>query len=324
MLEKLLDVEEDACVENVAIGASTITVFLKALKQFCGDVIEVHSNYTTHENRVLYEVILNSSNEVERQSKPKIMLEAGQQAGSQPVMLALYVIEQLVACEEYSDMIEKVTWVILPCTNPDGQEYMRCNREPWYKNLKPLEENQSFGVDISRNFDDSWNACSLPDNIFSHDYRGPTAASENETQFISDAIEKHKQDLKAYVSLRRDGHAILYPFASKSITTEALERATSVAGEIAAKVNQRSGGIQSFLNTSIHDMNGDARCGHSVDYAYNKHGIPFTYEMRVFPETTNRIMSKFQTLPKGYEGVLRNGYFSGIRELFNIIASDKT
>lgn len=56
---------------------------------------------------------------------PVIMLEAGQEAGQQPVELALFIIEQLVACQEYNDLIEKIRWVVLPCTNPDGMAYSR-------------------------------------------------------------------------------------------------------------------------------------------------------------------------------------------------------
>lgn len=54
-----------------------------------------------------------------------IIIEAGQEGGNEPVMLALYVIQQLVACQELNDMIEKVRWVILPCANPDGLEFCR-------------------------------------------------------------------------------------------------------------------------------------------------------------------------------------------------------
>lgn len=57
--------------------------------------------------------------------KPVIIIEAGQQGGTEPVGLALYLVEQLVACEEYENMLNRVTWVVLPCTNPDGQEYSR-------------------------------------------------------------------------------------------------------------------------------------------------------------------------------------------------------
>lgn len=33
-----------------------ITIFLQALSQFCGEVIEVHNDSSTYENRLLYEV----------------------------------------------------------------------------------------------------------------------------------------------------------------------------------------------------------------------------------------------------------------------------
>lgn len=61
----------------------------------------------------------------EADPKPIFVIEAGQEGGSESVMLALFVIEQLVACEEYEPMLKNVRWVILPCTNPDGQEYSR-------------------------------------------------------------------------------------------------------------------------------------------------------------------------------------------------------
>ncbi|VVC97956.1 unnamed protein product [Leptidea sinapis] len=284
MLNNLLDVEEDPCIENVAIGASTV-------------------------------VVKSQSTE----AKPKIMIEAGQQAGSMPVMMALFLIEQLVACEEYSDMLSKADWVFLPSTNPDGQEYLRNDREPWKKNMVPIDDTLSLGVDISRNFDASWKDCGINDNVFSADYPGPAPNSENETVFITEMLEKHKTNLKVYVSLRRDGHALLYPLASSRKALTTLKEAQNKAGDIANKINQRSGTLQWFRNSSIFDMNGQAFCGHSVDYAFNKYAIPYAYEMRVFPESDTRILSNFQTLPKGYDVSLRNGYFTGIRELYNLV-----
>ncbi|XP_050674442.1 zinc carboxypeptidase-like [Leptidea sinapis] len=320
MLNNLLDVEEDPCIENVAIGASTISIFLRAIKQYCGELVELNDNHYTYENRILYEVVVKSQS---TEAKPKIMIEAGQQAGSMPVMMALFLIEQLVACEEYSDMLSKADWVFLPSTNPDGQEYLRNDREPWKKNMVPIDDTLSLGVDISRNFDASWKDCGINDNVFSADYPGPAPNSENETVFITEMLEKHKTNLKVYVSLRRDGHALLYPLASSRKALTTLKEAQNKAGDIANKINQRSGTLQWFRNSSIYDMNGQAFCGHSVDYAFNKYAIPYAYEMRVFPESDTRILSNFQTLPKGYDVSLRNGYFTGIRELYNLVFNVK-
>ncbi|XP_072942601.1 zinc carboxypeptidase A 1-like [Epargyreus clarus] len=323
MLETLVDRDEAECIENAALGTSTITIFLKALKQFCGDIVDVRNDYRTYEGRHLYEVSIKSS-EAERQDTgtiPIILIEAGQQGGIGPVDLALYIIEQLVACKEYNDMIEKAHWVILPCTNPDGFEYVRYNRESWHKNFRPTNDNMTYGVDISRNFNESWNICPNPGNSFSQDYGGDSPASENETLFMINVFNKYRGGLKAYLSLRRDGHSILYPFASINGTTD-IDVTRKKAGDIAAKVNYRAGVVQWFVNDSIFNMNGKPHCGHSVDYMFINHHIPYSYEMRVFLESDRHVLNKFQKLPPGYKVSLRNGYFSGIRELYNVVHNE--
>ncbi|KAG6449685.1 hypothetical protein O3G_MSEX006170 [Manduca sexta] len=324
MLDTLLDREEAACIEDAAIGTSTITVFLKALKKYCGEHIEVNNEYVTYEGRHLYEVVLKSSKDSGRQEdqKPVLVLEAGQQGGTEPVMLALYVIEQLVACQEYNELIDKVRWVILPCTNPDGQEYARFNHMLWKKNLRPSDDRLSFGVDISRNFDTQWGSCPRVDSGFSQIFPGLAPASENETVFIKNVLSKYKKDAKVYASIKRDGHSIGYPYGYMKSNAPNNVLLIKVSGEVASKVNQRTGGVHLFLNNSIYELEGKPYCGHSVDYAYDL-GIPLSFDMRVFLGNDNRIMTKFQTLPRGYETSLRNGYFSAIRELYNAIINEK-
>ncbi|KAM3963336.1 carboxypeptidase B1 [Aphomia sociella] len=322
MLKELKDRDEESCIEDVSIGASTVAIFLKALNEYCGEFIHVISEIYTFEGRNLYEVVINSTLTVEEKEEPKpiILLEAGQLGGTEPVTLALYVIEQLVACKENDEMIQKVRWVILPSTNPDGQEYNRFTK--WTKNVMPSDGTPSIGVDISRNFESQWGSCPRIDSGFSPIYPGAAPVSENETLFIKDVLNKYKKDIKVYLSIRRDGHAIMYPYSyTKNYPTNS-EKLIKVAGDITAKVNQRAGGVSMFLNHSIYEFEGKPRCGHSVDYAHDI-GIPLTYEMRVFLGSDNLIMSKFQTLPRGYETSLRNGYFSGIRELYNIIIKEK-
>lgn len=55
--------------------------------------------------------------------KPIIIIDGGQRAGSETTNVILVLLQQLVACDEYSDMLLKVKWVLLPCVNPDGMEY---------------------------------------------------------------------------------------------------------------------------------------------------------------------------------------------------------
>lgn len=193
---------------------------------------------------------------------------------------------------------------------------------PWKKNQFFSFENQINGVDITRNFDDAFHDCGLMYNGYSPEYQGSKALSEAESTFITKTLNKYKNKLRAYVSIRRDGHALLYPYASNNATIYGVKKLKEKAAEIAAKVNHKSGFIEMLVTSSIIEMNSKPHCGHSVDYVFNKFDQPYAYEMRVFLESDHRAMSKFQTLPRGYEGNLKMGYLSVIKELYNIVVSE--
>lgn len=193
----------------------------------------------------------------------------------------------------------------------------------WRKNLRPSEDNLSYGVDISRNFEGDWKACPTVSSGFSPYYPGVSAGSENETIFIQNVLNKYRKEVKAYLSIRRDGHSIAYPYGTESSGPPSTPQLEKAAGAIAARVNQRAGSIHLFTNKSIYDLNGKARCGHSVDYAHQFMNILYTFEIRVFLETDSKIMAKFQNLPRGYDSTLRSGYYSGIKELYNIVTKEK-
>lgn len=177
------------------------------------------------------------------------------------------------------------------------------------------------GVDITRNLDYKWNLCAAR-APYSPKYQGPSPNSEIETKFIKKTIDHYKTNLKAYLSLRINGHSLLYPYAHTDKIPSTVKDLIKAARNITTKINQKAGNIQVFVNSSIHDSNSEPQCGHTVDYAYDT-GIPLTYEMRVFMGNDKQIMSNFQTLPVGYENSLRNGYFNGIRELYNIVIDPK-
>lgn len=183
--------------------------------------------------------------------------------------------------------------------------------------MKRTSDGPSYGVDVSRNFDHQWYSCDRMESGFSPIYAGETPGSEQETRFIQNAMTHHMKSLKAYVSIRRDGHGILYPYGySGAVPTHS--RLTKVAGDIAEKVNLRLGGIKNFVNDSIFNANGFAHCGHSVDYAFDA-GVGLAYEMRVFQESDNRMISQFQKQPTGYERSLRAGYLTGLKELYKAV-----
>lgn len=180
----------------------------------------------------------------------------------------------------------------------------------------------SYGVDLSRNFDHHWGDCKKTENSFSPYYQGLSSFSENETRFVRDVINHYKNQAKAYISVRKNGHSLLYPYAYTKVKIDDEAQYKKVAEEIVEKVNQRAGVIQLFNTESIFSMNGKAHCGHSVDYAFDM-GIPNTFEMRVFLGSETEVMSRFQSLPRGYHNSLLLGYISGFKKLFEIITTEK-
>lgn len=192
----------------------------------------------------------------------------------------------------------------------------------WRKNLKPSEDKMAYGVDLSRNFDHQWGACNKCDNTFSSNYPGVAPFSENETRFVRDVMNKYKNQAKAYISVRTNGHSLLYPYAYTNVKIDSEEQYKKVAEEITDKVNQRAGVIQLFNTEPIYSMNGKAHCGHSVDYAFDL-GIPNAFEMRVFLGSETQVMTKFQPLPRGYHNNLLLGYLSGFKKLYEVITSNK-
>ncbi|RVE48320.1 hypothetical protein evm_007071 [Chilo suppressalis] len=323
MIDDLITKGETPCISEAAIGSSTITIFLKAIQKYCANVTEVYQDKLTYEGRNLYEILIRTSPDNGKEDeRPVIAIDAGQEAGSHSMEFALYLIEQLISCEENDEMISNVRWVIMPSVNPDGREYSRNNRIKWRKNVMTSADGMSFGVDISRNFEGDWKACPTVHSSFSPVYPGPNAASEVETQFVQGVLSKYKKDIKMYISLRRDGHSFNYPHGYESSYAVSRPKLEKVATMVAAKVNQRAGGVHLFTNQSIFELNGKPYCGHSVDYAHQLLSIPYAFEMRVFLGSVNDIMSAFQSLPRGYDTTLRTGYYSGIKELYNILTKD--
>ncbi|KAJ0174171.1 hypothetical protein K1T71_010317 [Dendrolimus kikuchii] len=323
MLESLRHADEETCIEDAVIGSSSVVIFLKALNQFCGDIIKVQYEYKTFESRHLYEVTIeHNTPEIQRNQKPVIIIDAGMEGGADSTNFGLYIIEQLTACKEYEEMIEKVRWVILPCVNPDGLEHDAFFVGIWRKNSRPSEERLGIGVDISRNFDSQWGSCPRVDSPFAPNFPGLAPSSENETVFVKNTLNKYKKDAKIYLSIKRNGHAILFPYAYTKNQPSNHVQLEKITAEVASKVNQKAGGVHLFVNNSIYDFEGKPHCGHNVDFAHEM-GIPLSFEMRVFLGYDNFIMSKFQALPRGYENSLRSGYFSGIREFYNVITNEK-
>uniref|UniRef100_A0A915KP98 Peptidase M14 carboxypeptidase A domain-containing protein n=1 Tax=Romanomermis culicivorax TaxID=13658 RepID=A0A915KP98_ROMCU len=95
------------------------------------------------------------------------MIEAGMHAREwATVNVALYVAYELVTNGEMRDLLENLTWYIIPVVNMDGYDYSWRKDRTWRKNTvkcraDSLDCRACAGVDLNRNFDVHWNGKSV-------------------------------------------------------------------------------------------------------------------------------------------------------------------
>ena len=105
-------------------------------------------------------------------------------------------------------------WFVI-VANPDGYQYSFDTERLWRKNLRDNDNDGQItvgdGVDPNRNFDEHWgydNEGSSPDEA-DETYRGPSPASEPETQFMQGLIDRIKPKFQS--NLHSVGEWLLYP-----------------------------------------------------------------------------------------------------------------
>lgn len=176
---------------------------------------------------------------------------------------------------------------------------------------------------MSRNFQNKWLGCRQGRNLHHKDYPGVRPFSEKETQFVRYILAKYNGQTSVYVTVRRNGHSLLYPYAaSKKRLCNTKKKIMHLASGITNKVNQRPDVIQfSSMTPFMQYVRTYLRCGHSVDYAYD-HGIRYAFEMHVFLGVEFEVMSLFKALPKTYFNSLFIGYISGIRTLYELLVAE--
>ena len=88
------------------------------------------------------------------------------------------------------DTFRYYSFYIMPVANPDGYIYTWTTNRFWRKNRRP-----NGGVDLNRNFPETWNICPPSDGCSSSNpgsdfYRGPFAGSEPETQAVLELAQR--------------------------------------------------------------------------------------------------------------------------------------
>jgi hypothetical protein len=113
------------------------------------------------------------------------------------------------------DLLNKVELYFVPVANPDGYQYTFDHERLWRKNLHDNDADGAItgndGIDPNRNFNEHWKYDEEgSSSIFSSQtYRGPSAASEAETQAMQGLINRVDPEMQA--NWHSYGPLILFP-----------------------------------------------------------------------------------------------------------------
>ena len=202
------------------------------------DLTETYNVSPTYEDRHIFAMKI-SDNVSDDEDEPNFLMVSCHHAREivTPV-IALYAIEQLTT--EYGNDPDVTSAVdnyeiwISPVWNPDGYEYCYYYDNWWRKNRNPPD-----GVDLNRNYPFGWDSwCSGSTDPYSETYKGPSAASEAETQTMM--VFTDDRHFAKVIDYHSYGREVLYgycchshPFSSFFYTEAvALSNAAGYSGAI--------------------------------------------------------------------------------------------
>ena len=203
-------------------------------------------------------------------------------------------------------------WFVISA-NPDGYQYSFDTERLWRKNLRDNNNDGQItvgdGVDPNRNFDEHWgydNEGSSPDEA-DETYRGPSAASEPETQFMQGLIDRIRPKFQS--NLHSFGEWLLYPQGWQIGTLDADNPLYVALGGTDA--NSAIEGFNPGQSAdTLYVTNGE-----TTDYADTNAGtVAYTPELGegeegagfVFPDNEALIQAEFERLLPFHLGLARS------------------
>lgn len=216
---------------------------------------------------------------------------------------ALYFIRQLTAYYKTDPTIQKlfehITFVIVPCVNPDGYEFTRSSTNPhirlWRKNrslMQCREDNWGRkrccrGVDLNRNFDFHFKETGSSDDPCSEIYQGTAAFSEPETRAIRDAIlsRRYRGRVDAFITLHTYSQIWIHPYGHRKDSYPGDIRELYDVGKKAAKALQKVYGTKYVVGSGADTLY--PASGGSEDWAKHTGGIKFVYLLELRPDEKN-------------------------------------
>lgn len=233
--------------------------------------------------------------------------------------ISIDIIEYLLTRYETDNSVKK--WVdnneiwVIPMFNVDGNNKMWNFDKWWRKNTR-----DGHGVDLNRNYPTGWNKCNgSSGRKSSQTYRGPSPASEPETQAMMKFIEEVRPVFD--ISYHAYSELVIFPFGCSGERTATKEVVEKVGKDIAAKLGYKPGTAWELL------YNAD---GGDIDWMYDVFQvIPYVIEVNSSRQGFQPSYSKWRdiTVEKnrvGWMHILDRVGKSGVRGVVTSAFNDIT
>lgn len=143
-------------------------------------------------------------------------------------------------------ILETLDLWLLPCSNPDGRDYVMTVDDLWRKNRRDNPATTCDGVDLNRNLDFLWGvtegqtSCSPCSDV----YCGPSAFSEPETRNVKYLLDTRRID--CFVDVHSYSELILYPWGhAPTQTVDPTQRFTGLPSGTCSGIGQP--GYQEYM-----------------------------------------------------------------------------
>ena len=206
------------------------------------------------QNRNIYAVKISDNPDVnESSTEAPVYFDALHHAREPQAMASMmyymyWLLENYGTDPEVTYLLNNREIFFVPVVNPDGYVYNQSTNPngggSWRKNRR--NNGGSFGVDLNRNYDYGWgNNSGSSNDPGSETYRGPSAASEPETQAIKNFVSTINP--KIAFSMHSVAGRYLNPYGYTD-TTISYEIYSEFSSDFAASNNYLYGTVKEMLN----------------------------------------------------------------------------
>jgi len=212
----------------------------------------------------------------------------------------LYIANKLVT--EYgvntviTQLVDAYDFTIVPTANPDGYTFTWTTTRLWRKNRR-VNSNNSYGVDLNRNWGDHWCEEGASRDPNSDTYCGSGPFSEPETQTLR-AITQQYSPFSAAIDFHSYGQLILRPYGWTNTPPTNNAQLTTVGNGLRDAIRVHSG--TSYTSQAIWQLYLSA--GSSCDWWLNEAHIPLSYGIELRDTGSyGFVLPAIQIIPTGEE-----------------------